>query len=116
MNLIGIASGLLPSENLCIVIDVVNSIKVYDYFNPFKYNFIRNGNNNYENNQNEFEKYYYNHENNPNNQIISNTNYSYINENNKSEPKIYNIKKGFNPIFASPNKKKKYENNCFPIT
>lgn len=115
MNLIGIASGLLPSENLCIVIDVVNSIKVYDYFNPFKYNFIRNGIDNYENNQNEFQKYNYNIENNQNNQIILNTNYSYINENNKSEPKIYNIKKGFNPIFVSPNKKKKYENNCFTI-
>ena len=110
MNLIGIASGLLPSENLCIIIDAVNSIKVNDYINPIQYNYFRNSHENYRNN--ELEKQNYRHENNK--RFIYN-NYSVNNTNNQSEKKINNIKSVFNPEIAFHNKNKIYENNCFPI-
>ena len=39
MKYIGIASGLLPSEKLCIVIDIVSSFKIYDTFLYQKINY-----------------------------------------------------------------------------
>lgn len=52
MHLIGIASGLLPSDNLCIIIDVVQAIKIninsINYI-PLRKNFLNNKINYYEN-------------------------------------------------------------------
>lgn len=61
MKYIGIASGLLPSERLCIVIDIVSSFYIYDHFlyqklnnnTPIKYNYKT-----YENYQNNDELIY----------------------------------------------------------
>ena len=45
MNYIGIASGLLPSEKLCIIIDIVNSLRMSIYnFTPMEYNNYSNNN------------------------------------------------------------------------
>ena len=41
MRYIGIASGLLPSERLCIVIDIVSSFQIYDMFLDQKLNYSR---------------------------------------------------------------------------
>ena len=110
MNLIGIASGLLPSENLCIIIDVVHSIKIYD-FSPVKYNFV-NTRYGYLNNTNKFGRYsYYN----DNNRKILKQNFNTNNINNKSEQKIFNMKQIFKPVITSPCINKKNENNCFSI-
>ena len=61
MNLIGIASGLLPSEDLCIIIDIAHALVINNdhYYSPMKNYFIRNKYKNYDNQGgNENNRYY----------------------------------------------------------
>ena len=119
MNFIGIASGLLPSDNLCIIIDIVNSLKLNTNFNyqPFKYNNIRDMSVDYDNkykfkNNNYSYKDNYNRKNFINNKNITiNNNRRYFSKNfstnniknYKSNKKIYDLKKMFNSTGFSPN-------------
>lgn len=114
MNYIGIASGLLPSDNLCIIIDIVNSLKNNTNFNykPFKGNYIKNINNDKYDDKYKFKSNYNfykfnrssNYLNNKNNYLSKN--YSTNNINNfNSNKKKYNMKKIFNSREYSPSPK-----------
>ena len=105
MNYIGIASGLLPSEKLCIIIDIVNSLRMSIYnFTPMEYNNYSNNNINDKNIKMDNSCY-----------IRKNLkpNYSYNNIKMKSEKKNFNTKKIFNTPYITKTYKKK--NNYYNI-
>lgn len=126
MNYIGIASGLLPSENLCIIIDMVNSLKVnnilIDY--PVEYSFRKYKTvNNFENeNVNDY-SYYENYNNNnlkkdkynnySNNKRYFYQNYSCNNIIPNTDNKIYTKKRIYNTDGYSPYIKKRCKNNFY---
>lgn len=138
MKYIGISSGFLPSERLCVVIDIVSNFRNYtsgylrtkdiNYINsindtrPSKYNYIRftnvgsddeyeDDNNDYVYNDNSGEEYIKNTKN-------TNTNRSYFNTNtkfNSDKKKIQNIKYfnsvgGYRP-FVEMQKKLNFDDN-----
>ena len=138
MKYIGISSGFLPSERLCVVIDIVSNFRNYtsgylrtkdiNYINsindtrPSKYNYIRftnvgsddeyeDDNNDYVYNDNSGEEYIKNTKN-------TNTNRSYFNTNtkfNSDKKKIQNIKYfnsvgGYRP-FIEMQKKLNFDDN-----
>ena len=118
MHYIGIASGLLPSENLCIIIDIVNAIKINNNFNlrPVKYSFYNyNDDDDYENECDY--SFYENYNKNDNINNYTNNgryfykNYSCINMKPKTDKKAYNMKRIFNSVGYSPYKKKKVKIN-----
>ena len=120
MNFIGIASGLLPSENLCIIIDIVNSLKVKHYnITPIKYrnfNYYSNNKNNYTfyKNNNIIRKNNNNYLN--NNRYILNQNYSTNNiRKTETDKKFCNTKKIFNSIGFSPYIKKNIKTKYYNI-
>jgi len=123
MHYIGIASGLLPSENLCIIIDIVNAIKMNNNFNlrPVKYSFYNyNDEDDYENGC-DF-SFYENYNKNDNIKNYTNKdryfyqNYSCNNMKPKTNKKAYNMKRIYNSVGYSPYMKKKVKinmnNNC----
>ena len=123
MHYIGIASGLLPSENLCIIIDIVNAIKINNIFNlrPVKYSFYNyNDDDDYENecDYNFYENYNKNDilNNYTNNDRYFYQNYSCKNMKPKTDKKAYNMKRIYNSVGYTPYKKKKVNininNNC----
>ena len=123
MHYIGIASGLLPSENLCIIIDIVNAIKINNVFNlrPIKYSFYNyNDDDDYENecDYNFYENYNKNDilNNYTNNDRYFYQNYSCKNMKPKTDKKAYNMKRIYNSVGYTPYKKKKVNininNNC----
>ena len=130
MKYIGIASGLLPSERLCFVIDIVSSFKVYDnYLYPrikyysyikrpanLKYNYKKYQNDmdedKFVNNDEEEEEYYKS----KNNTYMNNNEIFYNNFNPKynSEIKKFNNKRIFNSAYCPSNLFKdndRYEDN-----
>ena len=123
MHYIGIASGLLPSENLCIIIDIVNAIKMNNNFNlrPVKYSFYNyNDEDDYENGCDY--SFYENYNKNDNIKNYTNKdryfyqNYSCNNMKPKTNKKAYNMKRIYNSVGYSPYMKKKVKinmnNNC----
>ena len=123
MHYIGIASGLLPSENLCIIIDIVNAIKINNNFNlrPVKYSFYNyNDDDDYENECDYSFYENYNKNNNINNYANKDRyfyqNYSCNNMKPKTDKKAYNLKRVYNSVGYSPYMKKKVNininNNC----
>ena len=123
MHYIGIASGLLPSENLCIIIDIVNAIKMNNNFNlrPVKYSFYNyNDEDDYENGCDY--SFYENYNKNDNIKNYTNNdryfyqNYSCNNMKPKTNKKAYNMKRIYNSVGYSPYMKKKVKinmnNNC----
>ena len=123
MHYIGIASGLLPSENLCIIIDIVNAIKMNNNFNlrPVKYSFYNyNDEDDYENECDY--SFYENYNKNDNIKNYTNNdryfyqNYSCNNMKPKTNKKAYNMKRIYNSVGYSPYMKKKVKinmnNNC----
>jgi len=123
MHYIGIASGLLPSENLCIIIDIVNAIKINNNFNlrPVKYSFYNyNDDDDYENECDYSFYENYNKNNNINNYTNKDRyfyqNYSCNNMKPKTDKKAYNMKRIYNSLGYSPYMKKKVNininNNC----
>ena len=123
MHYIGIASGLLPSENLCIIIDIVNAIKMNNNFNlrPVKYSFYNyNDEDDYENGCDY--SFYENYNKNDNIKNYTNKdryfyqNYSCNNMKPRTNKKAYNMKRIYNSVGYSPYMKKKVKinmnNNC----
>ena len=117
MRYIGIASGLLPSDRLCFVIDIVHSLKIINNFfypkpyiqRPNKYNKIRYIYNEQDDDECNDEEYYKDRVLNTYNNINQNNrnNYSfnpiYRNINNfYNEKKHYNKRKYFNSVGVSP--------------
>ena len=132
MHLIGIASGLLPSENLCIIIDIVHALLIdYNYnYSPMKNNFIRSQYNNNDNKRENENNEYYNDNNRyshlinicspfKNNKKNMDINYS-TNNNNKWNRNSYinNTKKVYHSVKYTPFKNKNenvnnyFSNNC----
>lgn len=118
MHYIGIASGLLPSENLCIIIDIVNSIKMNNNFNirPVKYSFYNyNDDEDYENkcDYSFYEDYNKNGNMNnyTNNKRYFYQNYSCNNMKPKAGKKRYDMKRVYNSVGYSPYMKKKVKIN-----
>ena len=119
MKYIGIASGLLPSERFCYVIDIVHSFKLYNkYFNN-RINYVHNNNiinKNYNNiNQKEEDYYNYNTYNNVldnNIDIIKDTYYIPNKYNQEKKRKVY-IRKKVNPYEISTSKRNIYENSYY---
>ena len=118
MKYIGIASGLLPSENLCIIIDIVNAIKINNNFNlrPIKYSFYNyNDDDDYENecDYSFFENYNKNDNinNYTNNDRYFYQNYTCNNIKPKTDKKVYSIKRIYNSVGYSPYMKKKVSIN-----
>ena len=122
MKLMGIASGLLPSEELCIIIDIVHAlVKNNEYnYSPMKNNFIRNKYDYYDKKENENYKYnryhYLNNycsplKNNRKNMDINN----YSTNNNKWNRNLFfnDTKKVYNSLMFSPYRNKNI-NNYFP--
>ena len=129
MKYIGLASGFLPSGQLCYVIDIVHSFKIYNKcFNNrmnFPYNCNTYNKKYYNINQEEEDYDYYNYYTNnnigdksKNIDIIydtdSNYNYSYNpNKYNREKEKKTYIRNTFNPRVMSNSKSNIYENNYF---
>ena len=127
MKLMGIASGLLPSEELCIIIDIVHALVINNDYNysPMKNNFIRNKYDYYKKenekckyNNNKIRYHYLNNycsplKNNRKNMDINN----YSTNNNKWNRNLYfnDTKKVYNSLMLSPYKNKNENvNNYFP--
>jgi len=131
MKYIGIASGYLPSERICYVIDIVHSFKIYDRFlynrikyshnkSPIKYNYIRYRNEDSDeyNKDNYEEEDYFNDNNNLynfNKYTNNNRDVIYDNYNPKySPPKaVHSNRKNFNLVQISPSKSNIYENDNY---
>ena len=120
MHYIGIASGLLPSENLCIIIDIVNAIKINNNFNfrPVKYSFYNYNNDDDYENECDYSFYEnYNKNDNINNYTNNDRyfyqNYSCNNMKPKTDKKVYNMKRIYNSVgySHSPYMKKKVKIN-----
>ena len=118
MHYIGIASGLLPSENLCIIIDIVNSIKMSNNFNfrPVKYSFYNYDDDDDYENECDYSFYEnYNKNDNMNNYTNNDRyfyqNYSCNNMEPKTDKKAYNMKRIYNSVGYSPYMKKKIKIN-----
>lgn len=127
MNLIGIASGLLPSENLCIILDIVHSIIIKNDYNysSVNNNFLRNKYD-YFDNKRENEIYKYNNDKNRynyinnyfsplrNNRKNMNINYSINNNNLNRDLDIKKTKRVYNSLIFSPYRNKNEDiNNYF---
>ena len=122
MKLMGIASGLLPSEELCIIIDIVHALVINNDYNysPMKNNFIRNKYDYYDKKENENYKYNnnknsYNYLNNYCSPLKNNTNNMDINNystNEKWNKNLYfnNKKKVYNSLMFSPYRNKNINN------
>ena len=122
MHYIGIASGLLPSENLCIIIDIVNAIKMNNNFNlrPVKYsfyNYLDDDDDDYDYENDCDYSFYedYNKNDNMNNYINNDRyfyqNYSCNNMKPKTDKKAYNMKRIYNSVGYSPYIKRKVKIN-----
>jgi hypothetical protein len=113
MNYIGIASGLLPSEKLCIIIDIVNSLTIKNFnITPIKSRNC-NCNNYYDTYDNEYNCYDYDHD------YVYKSNKKDKDNNNSKQKQYYNSykmkteKKNLNAkkIFNLPYFKKHYKSN-----
>ena len=123
MHYIGIASGLLPSENLCIIIDIVNAIKINNNFNfrPVKYSFYNYNNDDDYENECDYSFYEnYNKNDNINNYTNNDRyfyqNYSCNNMKPKTDKKVYNMKRIYNSVgySHSPYMKKRHYDQLAP--
>ena len=124
MNLIGIASGLLPSENLCIIIDITHALMVDYNYRSMEKNVINKYD--YYDNQREYENCKYNNDNNryryryrylnnycsPLKNNRKNMDIKYNTNNNKwnSDLFINNTKKVYNSLMYSPYKNENINN------